>query len=117
MNKEITIKNKLFFYLVLTSLVLASCKKLVDVKPPSNTTNSGNVYANDATAIAAVTNIYANMSSSNLPSGGITSLNLFPGLSADELALYGGASNNSVYYYYTNALSATNLSADFWTAF
>src|SRR5438132_7186598 len=110
-HRGVNVKEKSLFCLCLAFVIVIpmSCKKLVDVKPPSNTTNSGNVYANDATAIAAVTNIYANMSKSNLPGGGITSLSLFPALSADVLSLFGGATNNSVFYYYTNAFSSTNL--------
>jgi starch-binding outer membrane protein, SusD/RagB family len=92
-----------------------SCKKLVEVKPPSTSINSGNVFANDKTAIAAVTDIYVKMSGQELPGGGIASLSLFPGLSSDELSLYNGATNNSVNFYYTNTLTSTNLTGtDFW---
>src|SRR5437016_2235709 len=75
----------ILFYFVLT---VSSCKKLINVTPPSSYINSGNVYANDVTAIAAVTNIYADISKRDLRGGGITSLNLFPGLSSDEISLY-----------------------------
>jgi len=99
-------------------VVLASCKKLVTISTPPGNVNSDNVYNSDATAIGAVTNIYAAMSTSNLPGGGVTSMNLFPGLSADEFSLYSGTTNSAVYYYYTNSLSSINLnSPDFWAAF
>src|ERR1051325_199487 len=109
--------NKIIIILA-TIFSLTSCKKLVEIGAQDNSINSGNVYSNDATAIAAVTNMYVKMSAANLPGGGITSLNLFPALSADELSLYSGATNNAVNYYYQNALSAVNLnSPDFWTSF
>jgi len=99
-------------------LTIQSCKKLVDVNPPSSSINSGNVYQNDATAIAAITNLYVNISKSDLISGGISSLSLFPGLSADELALYPGATINSVQYYYQNSLTSNNVNnPDYWSSF
>lgn len=105
------------FAVGLFSGLLSSCKKLVTVNAPANSVNTGNVFSNDATAIAAVTNIYAAISASSLPGGGVTSLSLFPGLSADELSLYSGATNNAVNYYYSNSLSSSNLNnPDFWTA-
>lgn len=102
----------------ITLITMVSCQKLVNVNAPSDTINSGNVYSNDATAIAAVTNMYANISKASLKGGGIPSLNLFPSLSADELSLYTGTTNNSVNFYYQNALTPANLNTpDFWTVF
>lgn len=104
-------------FLTFLCLFLFSCRKLVQVEAPNNTVNSGNVFENDATAIAAVTDIYATLSRSNLIGGGVTSLSLFPGLSSDELSLYSGAINNSVLYFYRNALSSNNLNnPDFWAS-
>jgi hypothetical protein len=112
-------KELLLGSLFSTFLLLGnSCKKLVDVNPPTSSINSGNVYQNDATAIAAVTNIYVDISKENLTGGGIASMSLFAGLSADEISLYPGAHNNAVQYYYQNSLTGNNLNnPDFWTAF
>jgi len=97
-------------------LLLSSCKKLIEVTPPSSIISSSKVYAADASAIAAVTNMYSNLSKANLPGGGITSLNLFPSISGDEFALYGTTANNSILYYYRNALTSSTLnSPDFWS--
>lgn len=116
--RSTTIKVNLCYFTAFAFLLLVmmSCQKLVEVKPPSTSINSGNVYANDATAIAAVTDIYAKMSRTELPGGGIASLSLFPSLSSDELSLYNGATNNSINFYYKNALTGTNVgSTDFWS--
>jgi hypothetical protein len=100
---------------------LAGCKKLIDVDPPSTTVNQGNVYNSDATAVAAMTSIYANMSnlaaSSNVMTGS-GSISVLAGLSADELTLDGIASGNlKLNAYYTNNLvsnASQNYGSEFW---
>jgi starch-binding outer membrane protein, SusD/RagB family len=95
--------------------LFASCKKWVQVPPPSTSTASNNVYGADATAIAVLTGIYTQMSNTSLSGGGITSMSLFPGLSADEISVFGNGSQ-SVTECYTNSLVASNLgSVDFWS--
>src|SRR4051794_27018503 len=91
-----------FCFALIAIAAISSCKKLVAVDPPSTSINSGNVYASDPTAIAAVTNLYVKISGTELPGGGIASLSLFPSLSSDEVSLYNGATNNSVNFYYKN---------------
>ena len=104
--------------ILIICLIVQSCKKLVEVKAPSTSINSGNVYASDATAIAAITDMYAAISRTALPDGGIASISLFPSLSSDELSLYNGSTNNAVNFYYKNQLSDINISSpDFWTSF
>jgi hypothetical protein len=113
-------KRNLSYYCCFISIFLGlfSCKKFVEVKSPATSTNAGNVYASDPTAIAAVTDIYVSIVSRDLPGGGIASLNLYPSLSSDELSLYNGATNYGVQYYYRNALTSNNLFyPDFWSGF
>src|SRR5438874_13694018 len=97
-------------FILAATIMLISCTKMVEVKAPSTSINSGNVYASDATAIAAITDMYATISRTRLPEGGIASLSLFPSLSSDELSLFSGATNNAVNYYYKNQLSDINIS-------
>jgi hypothetical protein len=96
------------------TIVFCSCVKNLELTAPVTSTNSANVYKSDATAAAVLTGIYINMSQSDFRSGGIVSMSLFPGLSADELTLYD--LNNTHYApYYRNHLTSTNvLSSDFW---
>jgi len=94
-------------------LFMGSCKKLIDVQPPVTRVVSSSVYENDATATAALTGIYANMSQAAMDGSGITSLSFLPSLSADELTLIDGYTNVGFTAYYSNAL--TNLtSPNFW---
>jgi len=95
-------------------MVLSGCKKLVEVSAPDTSINSANVYNTDATAAAVLTGMYTNMSSSAFPNGGLISMSLFPGLSADELSVFGNT-NTTYINYYTNALTNTNTGgSDFW---
>lgn len=96
------------------SICLLSCKKLVDVAAPDTQLTNTNVYSTDETAIAAMNGVYTHISASYLFSGGITSMSLFPGLSADELNVV--TSGGAMFIdYYTNNLSNTSTgSSDFW---
>jgi hypothetical protein len=100
-------------------LPLESCKKFVTVDSPVTSTNASNVYATDATAAAVMTNIYAEMSQSQITDGGgPTSLSLFAGLSADELTLYSNSAGLTYNAYYTDALTTTPaLTTDYWKIF
>lgn len=82
-----------------------SCKKFIEVDAPVTSTNAINVYENDNTAIAVLTGIYTNMSGSFFIDG-ITSISLYPELSADNLSLYD--LNGQAYTpYYINDLKPT----------
>lgn len=112
-------KKNISISLVLTLLIcLTGCKKLVDVGAPVTSINSANVYSSDATAIAAVTGIYAVIGNTPFQGGSLSAMSLLPGLSADELGLFPGSGNayQAMAPYYTNNLSSiTTGSADFWT--
>jgi hypothetical protein len=106
----------LSFYTLITIIIFFnSCKKIVDVKAPVTSTNADIVYGADPTAIAAINNIYTQMSKDGLVSG-VTSMSLFPGLSSDELKVLTGTTDKTLLGYYTNALTTTNIagSEDFW---
>jgi len=96
-------------------LLALSCKKLVDVPPPTTSISSADVFNSDATAISAVTNIYSAMSNSGVQ-GGLCMMNLFPGLSADELAAFNTGNALNTAYYTDNLTNSDPGSADFWSA-
>jgi len=93
--------------------VLAGCKKLVQVSPPTTAINSADVYSTDATAIAAVTAIYSSISSGGPYTSSVLGISTIVGLSADELTLYPGASVAALPLYYTNNLN-NDMQFDFW---
>lgn len=88
-------------------LIFTSCKKLVEIEPPTNAVSESNVYTNNTTAISSLNGIYASMSSGNSVFTGYTSISVYTGLSADEFGLYGAGINNYYGRYYANALSPT----------
>lgn len=112
-----TYKGPILLFAILLAVNTWSCKKLVDINAPYTSTNAANVYTNNSTAAAVLTGIYAGMSSSSFTSGGITSMSYFPGLSADELTLFGGSTNANIGFvaYYTNQLLNTTT-PNFWTS-
>lgn len=101
-----TLQNRIIIaFLITTIVVQPSCKKFVEIPPPTNSLTENAVYSTDATAIATLTGIYSRMSVSSAFTGN-SSISLFTGLSADELTLYGGVASSTYLSYYKNQLSA-----------
>jgi len=107
----------LMVLLLLTGVLvyMASCKKLIAIPPPVTSLSAQNVYSSDATAIAAVTGIYATLSNTTIYfSTALPSLSGLAALSADEFTLYSGATGTTQSLYYLNALNS-EMGQDFWT--
>ncbi len=68
-------------------LSFSGCKRLVEVPAPVTTTNSENVYLNDATAAAVLTGMYTTISNDGVSSGP-SATSLYLRLSAGELGFY-----------------------------
>lgn len=103
------------FVLLSITLTQNSCKKIIEVDVPVTNVNALNVYNNDATASAVLTGIYTKLSNDNgfLSAGGFSSISLFAGLSADEIALY-NFNDNSYLSYYRNEINSKSILPDYW---
>jgi len=92
---------------------LCSCKKFVVVDSPESSINSGNVYQDNANAIAVLNGLYAKMSGTEFS----LELSLYPELSADNFNLF-DENNTSFNRYYKNALIQDyNGTKELWTNF
>lgn len=102
-NQIVLLTRVLFICLIVFSV--SSCRKLIEIPPPSAGIADNNVYSADASAIAAVSGLYISMSTA-LPFTSNRSISLMTGLSGDELSLYSGVTIDSHIGYYRNSLSA-----------
>ena len=93
--------------LLMFLMLFSSCKKFVDIPPPTFAIAENGVFTNDNAAIAVLNGIYTNISSSGTFSGA-RSISLLSGLSADEFILYSGGANTLFDAYYRNTLSPVN---------
>lgn len=105
--------NKLpILVLTLALISIIGCKKIIEVDPPANAVTQQNVYTNDQTATAVLTNIYRAMAS-----GYTVTVAKFMGLMSDEFGLMSGADIVHTAYY-TNSLYSTsqlaNTGNDIW---
>lgn len=114
-------KNQYCSFLIFFLLIFFqfACNKLIDVSPPVTSYTESNVYSSDATAIAALTGIYTNMSLTfrGAFTTGNNSISLYTGLSGDELTLYPGATSTTYIAYYRNALKvngAITAGSEYW---
>jgi hypothetical protein len=89
-------------------LILMSCKKFVDVSPPSTQLVGASVYNSTTTAAAALTGIYQTMVGNSV-GGGNFGISALSGLSADEFLVYPN-SDITINQTYTNGiLSNTDI--------
>jgi len=84
--------------------MILSCKKFIQVDPPSTSVNGGNVYTENSNSIAVLTGLYAKVSSSAFS----LDLSRLPDLSADNLTLL-DLGNPWDKQYYQNSLSTTSM--------
>src|SRR5258705_11736600 len=91
--------------------IITGCKKFVEVNPPTNRIAGEVVFANNATAASAVTNIYILMPGRCFD--GATQLNGETGLSADEF-INNIVTNTTLQPYYTNSLSSSFAVPTYW---
>ena len=84
MTKRLLYRSLLFSLLLPAALGTGSCRKALEVSPPSKDIEAGAVFANDAAAQTAMIGFY-NQAMDN--TGGILNgnISLYAGLSADEL--------------------------------
>ncbi len=106
-------KNKPLLIITLVSLLIIGmtrCSKLVQVDPPITSTNGDNVFKEDASAIAVLTGIYTNMSTSSVASttGMLTNVCFTTGLAGDELKPY-DLSDQTIVPYYNNNIQTTDV--------
>ncbi len=99
---------------ILILIMVVSCKKFVDVAPPSNLILQNLVFSNDKTAISAVTGLYSKMAITNLSicNGG---LSVYCGLSSDELS--NTAANPNYDPFLSNTVTPDNsiINTSFWS--
>src|ERR1700676_5067616 len=86
--------TKILCYSFVTSVLLISCKKFVQIDSPPTQLVRSTVFANDATATAAQFVIYSQMAAQ----GFTFNLSLFPGLSADEFTNYSASTDDIQMY-------------------
>jgi len=103
------------FAIIFFAMCSIGCKKLVQVDPPTTSITGASVYGSDATAIATMTGMYAQMSNTGIFIGS-SGISLLAGLSADEWTLYSGAATTDTkFYYYKNSLSINPAyGSEFW---
>jgi hypothetical protein len=99
-NRSVNMKMLFKVGALLTLTVVVSCKKFVQVPPPTTQLAASTVFSNNSTATSAVINIYSQMDNAfAYPTS------LFAGLSADELANY--STDPDLQQIYVNGINAT----------
>ncbi|WP_448698150.1 RagB/SusD family nutrient uptake outer membrane protein [Mucilaginibacter sp. AW1-3] len=103
-------RTTLVLNLILIVVVLGSCRKFVEIDTPSTQIATADVFKSSASATAAQTTIYANMSS-----GIYYGITLPCALLSDELVNYSSPTSSNNFLYYTNSMAATQ-NLGIWTA-
>lgn len=92
---------------VFAVVIVSACSDFLAVEAPRTQLVGDSVFATDATAVSAVSGIYsAMMTSGSIASGGVGSMSLQAGFSADEFVDLGSSPINREFY--RNSLDAGN---------
>lgn len=116
-KSNVPLNKKALWTIIILFLPISfsSCSKFIDVDLPTTNTTVQSAFKGDASAIATLNGIYTMMSQQGID-GGITSMSLYPGLSADELTVVNGADDPTLTSYYTNSLSSSAyLGPNYWS--
>lgn len=93
-------------FISLISNILIGCDEFVEVDLPNSQLVSEAVFQNKATAVAAMTSVYAKMRDNGLLTGSTSGLSHSFGLYADEMELFGLQAGPQAYY--NNSLVANS---------
>jgi hypothetical protein len=99
MKSFLSYKRQLIINALMLLITLSSCKKYIEVAPPTNSITEATVFDNDLTAAAVLTGLYSDMSRQGLSAPNILTISKLAGLSADEFDLWSGATQVESSYY------------------
>lgn len=106
MKKYTATINKTIVILLLLTLAFSSCDDFVEVEIPNSQLVSEAVFQNKATAVAALTSVYAKMRDNGIVTGSTSGFSHSLGLYADEMELFGSQAGPQAYY--NNSLVANS---------
>lgn len=115
MITEIKLRKLVLFFLLVPYV---SCSDFVEIDPPRTDLIKSTVFTNDKTAIAAVSDIYAELADRGFASGDFGSITYLASLSSDELLNYndGPGLGQTFKQFNENTLNSTNGSiASLWS--
>lgn len=111
---KLLLKNIQILLLCSLSISLFSCESFIEVDSPKNQLVNAEVFSNDATALAALSGMYAGIASSGgTMAGGSSSVSILSGLAADEFDVYSNA-DVAKQVYQNNILPANSLTTLLW---
>lgn len=94
-------------------IAFSGCEDFVNVDLPRSELSNSLVFENEVTAASAVTAMYSKMNTTGFANGGIRSLTILMGLSADDLFVNSSGSEYS-FFINNNHLSTSPIVASFW---
>ena len=91
-------------FIAINILMTCACESFVEINPPKTQSVSATVYADDASAKAAIRGIYHEMTLTGFASGQFSGVTVCASLSSDELKSF----NLSLDEFYNNSISASS---------
>lgn len=116
MLKSYRIKHEAYCLLFIF-IILAGCKKFVEVDTPSTKTSTESAYKDNSTAAAVLTGLYATMSNGYFYSLNLPATSLFQELSADNLMMIDVNINEQFRSFYLNSIEPkynTSFNSTYW---
>src|SRR5690554_4575217 len=88
-----TIQNLKVLFVLVSGLIFYACDDFTEVDLPQTQLTGTTVYQDEATATAALSDIYARIRENGVVSGNIAGLSMLMGLYTDDLTYFGSAAS------------------------
>ena len=104
----------LLLLLILLVICITSCDSFVEVELPKSQLTTVTVFEDQATAEAALTDIYAKMRDEGLLTGTTSGLSNQLANYTDELTCYGSPGDPALFFYFNTLLPTNTSISDYW---
>jgi hypothetical protein len=109
------IQNLKILLVLFSSFMFCSCEDFTEVDPPQTQLTGITVYQDEATATAALSDIYARMRENGVISGNVDGLSMLMGLYTDDLTYFGSVSSPMDSFYNHTIIPSNDYVSSLWS--
>lgn len=110
-----TIQNLKVLVVLFSSLMFYSCEDFTEVDLPQTQLTGSTVYEDEATATAALSDIYARIRENGVISGNVDGLSMLMGLYTDDLTYFGSGTSPMDSFYNHTIIPSNEYVLSLWT--
>lgn len=119
--KKVKTKKASYYLLLLLTMLISStlffgCESFIETDQPVTEIKEEDVFEDPLTAIAAITNVYAQILDAGILTGQPSGASKMMGLYSDELSFWGPSSDDGDLFFKNTLVPSTSLVREWWNA-